>query len=78
MSSTSFSPPPGWYEPPEPGPECLWCDGAIDERTGYSYVDVGSIVDVSGNRHANFWEPPRTLCPRCDGTGVEPKPERED
>jgi hypothetical protein len=71
---------PGWYEPRTPGPECLYCDGAIDGSTGYSYVDVASIVDVNGNHHSDLGllEPPTIRCPRCSGSGVEPRPERED
>ena len=73
MSSTSFSPPPDWYEPPAPGPECLWCDGT-------RAVEVGSVLDVRGQPQSlqDWRTPPMIDCPRCDGTGVEPRPERED
>ena len=73
MSSTSFSPPADWYEPPEPGPECLWCDST-------SVVEVASIVGADGKPQnlPRLLSPPMIECPRCDGTGVEPRPERED
>ena len=66
-----------YYQPPDPGPECLWCDGG-------GTVDVVSIVDVSGNIHqlnqdifqSRQHEIP---CPRCiEHPGVEPIPEREE
>ena len=30
-----------WYQPPDPGPECLWCDGTLQ-------VEITSITDVGG------------------------------
>ena len=72
-----------WYQPPDPGPECLWCDGG-------KMVDVASIVDVSGNVHpisqdirGNIVQyegrPYEIECPRCrEHPGVEPVPEREE
>ena len=66
-----------YYQPKDPGPECLWCDGG-------GTVDVVSIVDVSGNIHqlnqdifqSRQHEIP---CPRClEHPGVEPVAERED
>ena len=64
-----------YYQPKDPGPECLWCDGG-------GTVDVASITDVGGKQHQlkdyfPFHNPTMT-CLRCDGTGVEPRPEPED
>jgi len=64
--------PADWYEPPDPGPECLWCSGSAS-------VDVASIIDAGSNRQSlRDWQtPPEIQCPRCDGTGVEPRPIEE-
>ena len=64
-----------YYQPPDPGPECLWCDGG-------GTVDVASIVDVSGNIHQlnqNIFQSRQheIPCPRCiEHPGVEPVAER--
>jgi len=64
-----------WYQPKDPGPECLWCDGG-------GTVDVASIVDVSGNIHQlnqNIFQSRQheIPCPRCiEHPGVEPVAER--
>ena len=63
-----------WYQPPDPGPECLWCDGGGN-------VSVASIQDVLGKVHVIDFVDEHNVevqCPRCDGTGVEPVGERED
>ena len=60
-----------YYQPKDPGPECLWCDGS-------AMVDVGSVIDVDGKSHSV----PHGLavevpCPRCiEHPGVEPREER--
>ena len=66
-----------FYEPrDEPSPECQWCDGQ-------KWVDVASIVDVSGNVHPLpqdmfLFRQHEVKCPRCvEEPGVEPKPEKE-
>ena len=35
------------YQPPDDGPECLWCDGS-------AMVEVATIVDV-GETSAHLW-----------------------
>ena len=60
------------YQPPDPGPECSWCDGQ-------GTVDVDRVTTVNGTtQKLNEWglavEAP---CPRCHSTGEEPKLERE-
>ena len=60
------------YQPPDPGPECSWCDGQ-------GTVDVDRVTTVNGTtQKLKEWglavEAP---CPRCDSTGEEPKLERE-
>ena len=63
-----------WYQPPDPGPECLWCDGG-------KMVDVVAVATVTGeSENLKEWglavEVP---CPRCiEHPGVEPVAERED
>ena len=69
-----------YYQPPvPPSPECQWCDG-------YAWVDVESIVDVSGNIHILSQDVSRLVrsltheirCPRClELPGVDPRPEKE-
>ena len=64
-----------WYQPPDPGPECRWCDGTLQ-------VEITSITDVGGEERSlkdyfPFHNQTMT-CLRCDGTGVEPRPEREE
>jgi hypothetical protein len=66
-----------YYQPPAPpGPECQWCDG-------YAWVDVESIVDVSGNIHllaqdVSQYRQHEIRCPRCiEDPGVEPRPNKE-
>ena len=66
-----------YYQPPDDGPECLWCDGG-------KMVDVASIVDVSGNIHPLsqdifLYRQHEIQCPRCiEHPGVEPVAEREE
>ena len=72
-----------WYQPPDPGPECLWCDGG-------KMVEVATIVDVGGNIHPLMgWtggnivqyegRPYEIECPRCiEHPGYEPVGEREE
>ena len=63
-----------WYQPPDDGPECLWCDGGGN-------VSVASIQDVLGKVHVIDFVDEHNVevqCPRCDGTGVEPVGEREE
>ena len=61
-----------WYQPPDPGPECLWCDGG-------AMVDVVAVATVTGeSENLKEWglsvEVP---CPRCiEHPGVEPREER--
>ena len=61
-----------YYQPPEPV-LCEWCDGA-------AWVDVASITDAGGGVHQLDEDSPyhrqhEIRCPRCSGTGEEPKPE---
>ena len=63
-----------WYQPPDDGPECLWCDGTFQ-------VEITSITDVGGEERSlkdyfPFHNQTMT-CLRCDGTGVEPRPIKE-
>ena len=62
-----------WYQPPDPGPECLWCDGG-------KMVDVGSVIDVDGKSHSvPYGLTVEVPCPRClEHPGVEPVAPRED
>ena len=63
-----------WYQPPDPGPECLWCDGT-------KMVTVGSIISVDNQtqRLADFGHDVDVECPRCrEHPGVEPVAPRED
>jgi len=64
-----------YYQPPDPGPECLWCDGT-------KIVEVGSIITAGGESmdlHDYFHAHNATVtCLRCDGTGIEPRPEQEE
>ena len=64
-----------WYQPPDDGPECLWCDGTLQ-------VAITSITDVGGEERSlkeYFPLHNQTMtCLRCDGTGVEPRPEQEE
>ena len=64
-----------YYQPKDPGPECLWCDGTLQ-------VEITSITDVGGEERSlkeyfPFHNQTMT-CLRCDGTGVEPRPEPEE
>lgn len=62
-----------YYQPPDSGPECQWCDG-----TGM--VDISAIVDAGGTVQtlpAGVGEI-QTFCPRClADPGVEPIIEKE-
>ena len=64
-----------YYEPPDPGPECLWCDGT-------KIVEVGSIITAGGESMdlQAYFHSHNTMvtCLRCDGTGIEPRPEQEE
>ena len=62
-----------WYQPPDDGPECLWCDGG-------KMVEVVAVATVTGESEnlKDYGLAVEVPCPRCDGTGVEPRPERED
>ena len=64
-----------YYQPKDPGPECLWCDGG-------GTVDIHSITTCLGKRRSLKYYFPfhnqSMTCLRCDGTGVEPRPEREE
>ena len=61
-----------YYQPKDPGPECLWCDGG-------KMVEVVAVATVTGeSENLKEWglavEVP---CPRCiEHPGVEPVPER--
>lgn len=57
-------------EPPEPPPECLWCDGEGD-------VQVLTILDAGGREHI-ITERPFMTCMRCNGDGCEPEPDPYD
>ena len=62
-------------EPPNEPALCHWCDGQCT-------VEVFSVTDVSGQvqqLEPGSYNPvaPEIACPRCDGTGNEPR-ERDD
>ena len=61
-----------WYQPPDPGPECLWCDGT-------KMVDVGSVIDADGKSHSvPYGLAVEVPCPRCiEHPGVEPVGEED-
>ena len=59
-----------WYQPKDPGPECLWCDGT-------KMVEIGSIIDCQGEQQSLKDYFVEVECPRCrEHPGVEPVPER--
>ena len=61
-----------WYQPPDPGPECLWCDGG-------KMVDVVAVATVTGeSENLKEWGlAVEVQCPRCiEHPGVEPREER--
>ena len=61
-----------YYQPKDPGPECLWCDGG-------GHVDICSITDVGGEERSLKDYFVDVECPRCrEHPGVEPVAERED
>jgi len=62
-------------EPPDPPPECQWCEGDRE-------VAVHSVIDCGGNIHdlrADL-DPNRDQikCPRGHGSGDEPEPDPLD
>ena len=63
-----------WYQPPDPGPECLWCDGG-------KMVDVVAVGTVTGESEnlKDYGLAVEVPCPRCiEHPGVEPVAPRED
>jgi len=60
------------YQPPDPGPECSWCDGQ-----GTVDVDRVTTVDGTTQKLKEWGLAVEVPCPRCDSTGEEPKLERE-
>jgi len=63
-----------WYQPPDPGPECLWCDGG-------KMVDVVAVATVTGESEnlKDYGLAVEVPCPRCrEHPGYEPVPERGD
>lgn len=68
---TTRLPPQSWeFGPPDPPMECSWCDG-------HSTIELGSITKRTG---ATIVLAEGTVmdCPRCEGTGDEPKLGPED
>ena len=61
-----------YYQPPEPGFECTWCDGG-------GKVAVISFIDCRGYiKHISPDYGPEIDCPHCDGTGDEPELDEYD
>jgi len=52
-----------WYQPPDPLPDCQWCDGGTK-------VDVSAVIDTAGEVHTV--DAVEVKCPRCNGTGIDP------
>ena len=62
------------YQPKDPGPECLWCDGG-------KMVEVVAVATVTGESEnlKDYGLAVEVPCPRCrEHPGVEPVAEREE
>jgi hypothetical protein len=74
MINTSIGGEAAYYQPPDPEPECSWCDGE----------QIVAVASVRGGDYKVFTLPNATkydievACPYCDGSGVEPEPTPED